>query len=203
MKRLITFAFAGLMLFSVTGCKSPSSESGTAENGLNTAFQTETEITLDQMKASGTICRFGEGMWEIEFDSPNTLSGVKIEFTDGTSTASYKGLSFSVPQSALPVKSMMSNLISVTDELARNEELSGEKENGEIKITGNIESGEYILTTDKEGRLKRFEMPNMKLVMEFGDISEIGSQPQEEETTEQSPALTTESIPETSQVSST
>lgn len=176
MKRLVTLAFTGIMLLSVTGCKTPSSETGTAENGLNTSFQTETEITLDQMKASGTLCRFGEGMWEIEFNSPNTLSGVKLEFTDGTSTASYKGLNFSVPQSALPIKSMMSNLISVTDELARQEELSGENENGEIKISGNLESGDYILTADKSGNLKRFEMPNMKLVMEFGEVSEIGSQ---------------------------
>ena len=190
MKRLVTLAFTGIMLLTVTGCKSPSSSTETAENGLNTAFQTETEITLDQMKASGTLCRFGEGMWEIEFDSPNTLSGVKLEFTDGTSTASYKGLSFSVPQSALPIKSMMSNLISVTDELARQEELSGESENGEIKISGNLESGEYILTADKSGNLKRFEMPNMKLVMEFGEISEIGSQAPAEETT--SPPMVTE-----------
>ena len=183
MKRLVTLAFTGIMFLSMTGCKTPSSETGTAENGLNTAFQTETEITLDQMKASGVLCRFGEGMWEIEFDSPNTLSGVKLEFTDGTSTASYKGLSFSVPQSALPVKSMMSNLISVADELARQEKLSGESENGEIKISGNLESGEYILTADKSGNLKRFEMPNMKLVMEFSEMSEIGSEIKPEEIT--------------------
>lgn len=178
MKRLVTLAFAGIMLLSATACKS-SGVAGSTENGLDTAFQTEAQITLDQMKASGTLCRFGEGVWEIEFDSPNTLSGVKLEFTDGTSTASYKGLSFSVPQSALPVKSMMSNLISVTDELARNEELSGESENGELKIKGSLESGDYILTADESGNIRRFEMPNMNLVMEFGEITEIGSEPEE------------------------
>lgn len=191
MKRLVTFALTGIMLFSIVGCSSPmKAQEDTVENGLNTAFQTETQITLDQMTASGTLCRFGEGMWEIEFDSPNTLSGVKLEFTDGTSTASYKGLNFSVPQSALPVKSMMNNLISAADELARNEELSGETENGAIKINGSLESGGYTLTTDKSGKLKKFEMPNMKLVMEFGEMHEIGSSPQTEMETE------TESIPE-------
>lgn len=184
MKRLITFAAAGIMLFSAAGCQSPAAETNTAQNGLDTAFQTEAQITLDQMKASGTLCRFGEGMWEIEFDSPNSLSGVKLEFTDGTSTASYKGLSFSVPQSALPVKSMMTNLITAADELARNEELSGENDNGSIKINGSLEGGEYILTTDKSGNLKRFEMPNMKLVMEFGEISQIGDIQPETETSE-------------------
>ncbi len=197
MKRLVTLAFSVITLLSVTGCNSPGTETKSTENGLNTAFQTETEITLDQMNASGTLCRFGDGMWEIEFDSPNTLSGVKLEFTDGTSTASYKGLSFSVPQSALPIKSMMLNLISVTDELARNQELSGESDNGEIKINGTLENGDYVLTTDQSGNLKRFEMPNMKLVMEFGEMSEVGSQP--EETT--APSSESESIPETIQSS--
>ncbi len=203
MKRLITFTIAGLMLFSVTGCKTlGGGEEITAENNLDTAFQTETNITLDEMKASGVLCRFGEGMWEIEFDSPNTLSGVKLEFSEGTSTASYKGLSFSVPQSALPVKSMMNNLISVTDELARNEELSGEKENGEMKISGSLESGDYTLTMDKSGNLKRFEMPNMKLVMEFGEMKEIGSgssDSQPEENTEAVNISETEIITETTE----
>lgn len=198
MKKLITFALSSAMILSFTGCKGMTSESGSAENRLDTAFQTQTEITLDEMNASGTLCRFGEGLWEIEFNSPNTLSGVKLEFADGTSTASYKGLSFSVPQSALPVKSMMNNLISVTDELARNEELTGEKENGELRISGNLESGDYILTTDKNGNLKRFEMPNMKLVMEFGEMSEIGSQTASESTT--STESTTTAITETTTV---
>lgn len=171
MKRLITlFACMIMGICLVTSCSVPLKNSVSRKNGLNSAFESNVSVTLDKLQAEGTLHRFGDAMWDIEFTAPNTLSGVKLSFSEGNVDASYKGLSFSVPQSALPVKAMMLNLIEAVDDNARLAELKGEEKDDTLEISGKLEGGEYIITVDKDGRLLSFEMPNNKLKMLFGEL---------------------------------
>ncbi|HOR23008.1 MAG TPA: hypothetical protein PLY43_09825, partial [Ruminococcus sp.] len=138
------------------------------------------EVVSVGCSAEGRITRFGEGIWRAEFDSPNTLSGVTLDFAEGNVTASYKGLSFSVPQSALPVKAMMLELIEAVDSCAKLEELSGKEEDGALLIGGNLEAGEYTLSVDGEGSISAFEMPGSKLKIVFSEVTAIeGALPEE------------------------
>lgn len=177
MKRLIAFALTILTAACMAACSVTGKGDTSKPNGLGSSFQAAVSIVLDDLNAEGTVKRMGSGNWEIEFNSPNTLSGVKLTFMDGNVTASYKGLNFSVPQTALPVKAMMLNLISAVDDLAANEELKGTEEDGMLKISGTLDGGEYTLTTDSSGNLASFEMPNNKLTMTFSELTPI--QPQE------------------------
>ena len=173
MKRLIAFVVTILTVLCITACSMPTKNKTSRKNGLNVAFQATVAIKLDRLEAEGTVKRFGDGMWEIEFSSPNTLSGVNLAFNGGNVVASYKGLSFSVPQSALPVKAMMLNLIKVVDTQARLDELNGVEKDGMLEISDKLDSGEYTLIVDKNGILVGFEMPNNKLTMTFTELSEI------------------------------
>ena len=173
-------------------------EKAESPNGLNSSFSSSVSVALDEMNAEGTVKRFGNGMWEVEFSSPNTLSGVMLSFSEGNVTASYKGLNFSVPQSALPVKAMMLNLITAADDLAENEELSGSEKDGMIEISGSLDGGEYTLTVDKNGNIASFSMPGSKLKMTFSDVQPITGEAPAESTT----AAVIEAAPaETSQTS--
>ena len=131
MKRLISFAVMVITAVMFFSCSTPLKNETSRKNGLNCAFQSSVNITIDKLNADGVMKRFGDGVWDIEFESPNTLSGVKLEFNGGNIKASYKGLDFSVPQSALPVKAMMLNLMEAVDTNARLEELKG-NENGDM-----------------------------------------------------------------------
>ncbi len=174
MKRLLTFTSAAVVSFLLTSCSAPSVSGKTScENGLNKAFSTKVELTLDRLSAEGELKRFGDGEWKINFSEPNTLSGVELSFSEGNVTASYKGLSFSVPKSAVPVKSMLVNLIEATDKNADADELSGTENDGLVEISGSLEGGDYKLIVDKEGNLNAFEMPNNSLKMSFSDVREI------------------------------
>lgn len=195
MKRLIAFTITILTAVCFVACTVAGKDKTTKPNGLSGRFQAAVSITLDELNADGTIKRFGDGMWEVEFTSPNTLSGVKLAFNEGNVDASYKGLNFSVPQSALPVKSMMLNLIAAADDLAKNEELTGVEEDGVMKITGLLDGGEYILTVDKNGEIKKFEMPNNKLVIVFSEVVALAEE--NNESTEVTEAVSQEeTIPE-------
>jgi len=170
MKRVFTFTIITAILFCLTACSMPKVSKSSRKNGLGTAFSAVADITIDRLEAKGSIKRYGEGVWEVEFSEPNTLSGVKLEFAEGNVVASYKGLSFSVPQAALPVKAMMLNLMKAVDDNAKLEELSGEEENGLLKISGSLEGGDYTMTVDENGTLSSFEMQNNKLMMKFTEM---------------------------------
>lgn len=186
MKRLVTLTFAVLMIFCLVSCSVPMKNTSVRKNGLNCAFQSEITITIEHFEANGTLTRFGSGMWEAEFTSPNSLSGVKLSFSEGNVTAEYKGLSFSVPQSALPVKAMMLNLIKAVDDNAKLDELKGEEDGNLLKISGSLEGGAYTLSVDKNGCPSSFEMPNNNLTITFSNVTQTGEAPTEaaSETTE-------------------
>ncbi len=174
MKRLITFAAALTLAVCSVSCSMPTSGGSSArENGLSCSFGSPMELTLDDMSAEGEIRRMGDGEWNIEFSSPNTLSGVELSFSEGSVTASYKGLNFSVPKSALPVKAMILNLIEAVDSNAKLDKLNGSEKEGLLEITGTLEGGDYILKVDTEGYISEFEMPNNKLKIVFTDVNTI------------------------------
>lgn len=170
MKRIFTFVLTIAAALCLAACAVPTGGDSSRKNGLGCAFSAAVSITLDRLEAEGEIKRYGEGVWEIEFSEPNTLSGVKLEFSEGNVLASYKGLSFSVPQSAVPVKAMMLNLIKAVEDNARLAELSGEESGGMLKISGSLDGGDYTLSVDKDGLLSGFEMPNNKLTMRFSEM---------------------------------
>ena len=200
MKRLLTFTLTMLTLLCLTACSMPLKSVTSRKNGLNCAFQAKANITLDKLQAEGTVKRLGTGVWEIEFSAPDSLSGVKLEFSEGNTKASYKGLSFSVPQSAVPVKAMLLNLMKAVDENAANEELKGDEKDDLLEVSGKLEVGEYILIIDKEGKLSGFEMPNNSLKMSFTELTVING-----ETADTTQPVTTEqaAVTETASVTTT
>lgn len=188
MKKLFSSAF--ILTLCLASCSAPIQKTQSRQNNLNSAFSSEVKITLDKLMAEGTVKRMGENEWEVEFSSPNTLSGVNLAFSQGNVNASYKGLNFSVPKSALPVKAMLVNMIEAIDTNARSEELKGSDKDGVFEISGCLESGEYVLMLDSDGNVKSFDMPNNLLKIDFSEVKMI--QGAAETTTEQETTVTTE-----------
>ncbi len=175
MKRLLASVLASISIISAVSCSSPMKSESNRENNLNSPFTAKMSVSLDKMNADGTITRNSDSSWVAEFDSPNTLSGVKLTFEENIVKASYKGLDFSVPKSALPVKAMLTNLIDAVDSLAAEEQLSGSESEGLLNISGSLEGGEYTLSVDKNGYIHTFEMPNNLLKIAFSEVYASGA----------------------------
>lgn len=193
MKRFLSSVFIFIMIFCLASCslpvKTPGSK-GKRDNSLNSQFTADMTVCLEKLVAEGTISRFGDGLWDAEFQSPGTLSGVKLSFADGNVTASYKGLSFSVPRSAIPVKAMLLNLMDAVDSAARESQLTGTEKDGVFEITGELDGGGYTLSVDESGNICGFEMPNNLLKITFSEVNASAmpkpetTEPAAEETTE-------------------
>ena len=197
MKRLVSFVVMIITAVMFVACSSPIKSETSRKNGLNCAFESSVNMTIDKLNAEGIMRRFGDGVWDVEFSAPNTLSGVKLSFDGGVVTASYKGLDFSVPQSAMPVKAMMINLIEAVDTNARLDELKGSENDNVLEVSGSLDGGDYVISVGKDGKLISFEMENNKLKMIFTDMKEMLSV--SEETTSMTIVMetTTENVTET------
>ena len=166
------FLLAGAVLLS--GCSSPVGGETDAAQKLSGSFTTEMTMNMEEQTVSGTLSRMGDGMWSVSFAEPATLAGVVLDFSGGEVTASYQGLAFSVPQTAMPAKSILSSLILVVDDLAKQEHISGEKDGDYVSVEGELEGSPYLLRLSAGGELAGFEMDNMDTVLTFTDFQEGG-----------------------------
>lgn len=164
------FLLAGAVLLS--GCSSPVGGETSAAQKLSGSFTTEMTMNMEEQTVSGTLSRMGDGMWSVSFAEPATLAGVVLDFSGGEVTASYQGLAFSVPQTAMPAKSILSSLILVVDDLAKQEHISGEKDGDYVSVEGELEGSPYLLRLSAGGELAGFEMDNMDTVLTFTDFQE-------------------------------
>lgn len=166
-------ALAGCMALSV-GCSKPGGEDASAAQKLGGSFSTEMTMTMDDFTAMGTLTRMGEGTWNVSFTEPSSLAGVMLDFTNGEVNASYKGLAFSVPQTAMPAKSVLYQLIQVVDALAQQEEITGEADGEYVEVEGELEGTPYTLKLTKSGDLAAFEVDNMDADLQFAKFQSNG-----------------------------
>lgn len=170
MKRCILCLLAVILCIVTVGCNGPGGENGTVAVRLSEPYSMTADVTSGDLTAAAEITRNGPRNWTASFTAPEALAGVVLSFVDNAVTASYKGLSFSVPQSALPVRSGLGMLFGVLDELADKNQLDCVKEDGTCRIEGSIEEGNYILTLDVAGVPTAFSIPGQGVEMRFSNF---------------------------------
>lgn len=149
------------------GCTRSGGDASAAQK-LGGSFTTEMTMTVEDLTAEGTLCRMGEGVWQAAFVQPASLDGVVLDFQDGEVTASYKGLAFSVPQTAMPAKSALLQLITVVDTLAQEETITGESDSdGYIAVEGELEGTPYTLRLTEHGDLASFVLDSYAAELTF------------------------------------
>ncbi|MDR0919053.1 MAG: hypothetical protein LBM93_07355 [Oscillospiraceae bacterium] len=154
----------------LTACGKLGSEKVNITPTIADTFSVNAELSYNDTVSEAIISRLAEGIWQAEFISPNTLSGVTLIFEGEDVTANYKGLSFSVPKNALPYKTALNDFIDIVDNLGG--KLQCEKVDGKYVITGTTEQGEYTLKfNQKNAELSEFSMPNIKLEMKLSDYA--------------------------------
>lgn len=137
---------------------------------LNEPFVVTAKIQYGDQESDASFRKYSKANWDIEFSSPNTLSGVILSYRDDKVDASYKGLSFSVPKTALPIKSIISTFIDVADSTADLPEIEATEKEGLMIIEGETQQGKYTLKLDNSGGLSEFSMPNLELKIVFTDF---------------------------------
>lgn len=174
MKKLIGIFLCGCMLLATSACKS---EKPQQSPSLNKLFTCTAEMEYDDFKASATMNRLGNGLWDVEFSAPKTLKGVKLSYSGEEITASYLGFAFTVPKTTAPVKNMLTLLFSAVDKCSEKVEMPCTVTDGVTTYTGESVLGtsgsSFKLSLDKDEKLVSFAIPDEKLMISFSDYTAI------------------------------
>lgn len=169
MKKIITVFISFVIMASLCAC-SAGGKSVKFTPKINEPFVVTAKIQYGDQESDAVFRKYGKANWDIEFSSPNTLAGVILSYRDDKVEASYKGLSFSVPKTALPIKSIISSFIEVIDSAADKPELEAVEKEELMIVEGELEQGKYSLKLDKNGGIAGFEMPNLELKIVFSEF---------------------------------
>ena len=197
MKRI----FAGLcaVLLLTAGCAVQDLPGKTA-NRMAGGFTAEVTVTNAESEAKATLLRYGTDAWSVIFNEPAQLSGVQLDFVDDEVKASYKGLEFSVPQSAQALRTELAGLMEAVDSMAQSAELNGKTEDGNLVCEGELDAGGYSLTFAQDGVPLSFLLPSYGVTVIFDSFAEAGGDgsPEPSASTEPDTAepAVTETIPE-------
>lgn len=138
---------------------------------LDASFSIRAEMTYgEDNSAELLLTRYEEEHWDAAFETPSSLAGVILTIEDEAVGANYKGLSFTVPKSALPAKAMLLLITDVMEKLMDEETLPAtHNEDSTWTVCGETEAGSYTITFLADGTLAGFSMPNQPLSIAFSD----------------------------------
>lgn len=195
MKHIFAVISLNTLLFS-TGCTAIQTTPGKVANPMTGSFTAEVTITNADSESKATLTRYGTDAWCVIFNEPQTLAGVQLDFLDDEVKASYKGLAFSVPQSAQAIRTELEDLMHIIDDMALSPDLNGKTEEDKIICEGAIEEGSYTLTFTDAGIPAEFSLPCYGVVIVFDSfVQQTGTAPSETSISETIPIMT-ETVPE-------
>lgn len=173
MRNVLLCAVPACML--LCGCDSGASASEFTPK-TDPTFSVRAEMSYgDDDKAELLLTRYEEDHWDAAFDQPPSLAGVVLTMEGEAVSANYKGLSFTVPKSALPAKAMLLLITDVLEELWDEESLPAvANEDDTWTVSGESEAGSYTVTFLGDGTLAAFSMPNQPLDVVFSGYQASG-----------------------------
>ncbi len=195
MKRIFAVVSLNAVLFS-TGCTVVQTAPGKIANPMTGGFTAEITITNAESESKATLTRYGTDAWCVVFSEPPTLAGVQLDFLDDEVKASYKGLEFSVPQSAQAIRTELEDLMNIIDDMALSPDLTGKADENKIICEGAIEEGSYTLTFTDAGIPAEFSLPCYDLLISFDSFTQQNGTPSET-AVPAVPETTVPGIPET------
>ena len=170
MKRI--FAVVPLTALLLTGCSGVPSLPGRTVNRMTGCFTSEVTVATADSETHAVLTRYGTDAWRVCFTDPPALDGVQLDFMDSEIKASYKGLEFSVPQTAQALKTELSELMTVIDSAAPQTELETHSADDLLVYEGELEVGSYSLAFAQDGVPVRFTLPAYGLVITFDSFTD-------------------------------
>lgn len=158
-----------LSLGMLTGCEDKKEKPPSTDK----TYTCSATFNCGDFNISADIEREGAGLWTVELTAPDTLRGINLLFNQGEVTASYLGLSFTVPESALPAKNCVAAVLDALDSSAeRSSELSVSEDGEDYILAGDSPLGIYTIRMGADGEIKSFELSAMNIYGEFSNFCE-------------------------------
>ena len=157
LKALCVLFFALILLSGCTSAK---------RSALKTDFSADFSAGYHGQKLCGNLTYNRQGRMNLRINSPETLEGLSVGYSDGELHLSKDGLQCTADEAYLPSPSLPAELKNVLDAICR------EQENGRLSLSdGKAEIGSWELVSDEKGYLVSLENSSGKI--EFEDAAAL------------------------------
>lgn len=135
-----------------TGCKFIKEKIVPRQPDMDRPFSCSFELTAfgddrdSKMTVSGDMTRYGMGIWEMNVTSPETMNGLNIKYSDGSTTASLGSLTLEIESGKLNDTAMFKRIFDAFDSCAAMHSI--ELYNSDNSAVYNADS--YSIAFDKE-----------------------------------------------------
>ncbi len=135
---------------------------------MNVQFETNMKVQSGELEFTGSMKRYGTGLWEMRVDSPETLAGLSLSYNDSGVKAELDGLELDIPVEDINDGAVFGLIFKAVDSAASAGELTfTENEDGKA-YTGEFAQGTYSITFDPESLAPvKLEIPEVSLSAEF------------------------------------
>ena len=163
LKTLYVFSFLLILLFS--GCQA---EREPAD--IITDFSAKFTSNYRDAEYSGSISTNRQGVAYISISSPEELDGISFGYKNGELEMSRENLICSADEAYLPQKSFPSLVKSVLDGISQGRASLSSKSDSLCTYNLKTDSGNCVITTDRDGKITGAEIKNAELKIEFSEI---------------------------------
>lgn len=170
MKKIICLCISFMILFSFMGCSKK-----TTPVAMKSLYSISADVKLGDFEATVGLNRLGNGVWDISFLKPDNINGLGVSYQEENMKVTYKGLSFSIPREDIPIKSIVTNLTSILDNVSLGTKVDFRKDGDKVIAKGKTDSGSYKVTFDeKTGSITSLELGDINLTANFSDYKPMG-----------------------------
>lgn len=163
LKALYVFSFLLILLFG--GCQA---ESKPAD--IVTDFSANFKASYRNAEYSGSISTNRQGVAYISISSPEELDGISFGYKNGELEMSRENLICSADEAYLPQKSFPSLVKSILDGISQGRARLSNQSDSVCTYNLKTDSGDCVITTDKDGEIMGAEIKNAELKIEFSEI---------------------------------
>lgn len=166
---------------------------------LNVPFETEFKLQAGELEMSGSMKRYGTGVWEMTGETPETLAGLELSYNDDGVTVRLEELQLDVPMENIRDGAVFAQIFKAVDSAAAAGELSCyETEDGKV-FSGEFSGGTYSIIFDPETLVPvKIEIPssgifaeleNFRLLSPAADSGEEASVSESADSSETAPVI--------------
>ena len=142
-----------------------------AQQPVTTDFACDVQLTYRDMNVSGHLTRYSAGTLSMDFEQPDTLSGLTMIWDGETISVKMHGLTFGVDPATVPESALGKGILDVLDTALRTD-AGGQISGGQLKISGESVNGEFELISDPEtGNLLSMKVPSLGITATFSNFA--------------------------------
>lgn len=150
---------------------------------LNVPFEADVKIQAGELEIGGNMKRYGTGIWEMSADSPETLAGLELSYSDEGVAATLDDLRLDIPAEKIRDGAVFAQIFKAMDSAAAAGELvCTETEDGKV-FSGEFSGGAYSIVFEPETLVPvSIEIPSAGIFAELENFRLTAEESTETET---------------------